>query len=372
MAKINRYTGDLKAFASNSTGTNRTVFGDVTQSDTLDDNINTDYFLGWEIVGVNDKPKKQHFNALGYTMGQLLSYLHQMGVPEWDLLQEFPATAIANKNGAFYISQQIHTGQDPELDTTNTYWSNPLSMSEFFTDSGVADAYVFAPADGKPRPIAYTDGLKVSAVISNPCTGGAVTAEITGIAGGAKSVKLSGGADPAAGDITGRTKAVYDAANGWFELIKDTGYDNLLHIQDQKPSGTAGGGNTNGVWVTRTLNTVLTNQIVGASLSSNQITLPAGQYYLESEHMAYQIQGNKVRLRNITDSSDILIGLSYASGSSSAVSSSSSVAGAFTLASTKTLELQHNSSNTDANGFGLAALMGVVEVYSDTRIWELV
>lgn len=219
MAKINRYTGDLKAFASNSTGTNRTVFGDVTQSDALDDNVNADYLLGWEMVGVNDKPDREDFNGLGFTLGQIHAYIHQMGVPEWDSLQEFPATGITNKNGAFYISQQIHTGQDPELDTTNTYWSNPLDMSEFFTDSGVADAYVFAPSDGKPRPIAYTDGLKVSAVITNACTGGAVTAEITGIAGGGKPVKLSGGTDPAAGDIDGRTELVYDLANDWFELI---------------------------------------------------------------------------------------------------------------------------------------------------------
>jgi len=43
MAKINRYNGDLKAFASQAQGTERTVFGDTVQSDTLDANITADW-----------------------------------------------------------------------------------------------------------------------------------------------------------------------------------------------------------------------------------------------------------------------------------------------------------------------------------------
>ena len=122
MAKILRYTGDLQAFASLATGTNRTVFGDTLQSDTLDDNINADFLTGWEIVGVNDDPDIEDFSGLGFTLSQIHAYLHQMGVPEWDILQEYPNTAITNRNGVLYVSQQDHTGQDPELDTAGTYW----------------------------------------------------------------------------------------------------------------------------------------------------------------------------------------------------------------------------------------------------------
>ena len=80
MAKITRYTGNLPAFGSTSTGTNRTVFNDVTQSDVLDDNINASFQLGWEITGVNDAPTKQDFNGLGFTISQLHAYIHQMGI----------------------------------------------------------------------------------------------------------------------------------------------------------------------------------------------------------------------------------------------------------------------------------------------------
>jgi len=236
MAKINRYTGDLKAFASNSTGTNRTVFGDVTQSDTLDDNVNADYFLGWEIVGVNDKPDKEDFNGLGFTLGQIHAYIHQMGVPEWDSLQEYPATAITNRNGAFYISQQIHTGQDPELDTTNTYWSSPLDMSEFYADSGASNTYVLAPADDKPAPNSYKNGHTLSFIAANANTG-ASTVNVAGL--GVKNIKLSGGADPAAGDIDGRTELVFDLSNDWFELPSPKGeVDHSANGYEILPNGT--------------------------------------------------------------------------------------------------------------------------------------
>ena len=95
MAKILRYTGDLKAFGSTATGTERTVFGDTTQSDILNDNLNTNYFRGWGINGVNDSPKKQDFNAFAFTASQIISYMHQMGVPEWDSLQEYPTVGAS-------------------------------------------------------------------------------------------------------------------------------------------------------------------------------------------------------------------------------------------------------------------------------------
>jgi hypothetical protein len=103
MAKILRYTGDLKAFGSTATGTERTVFGSLTQSDILDSNLNTDYFRGWGIIGVNDNPSKQDFNALAFTASQLISYTHQMGVPEWDSLQEYPtAGAVCIYSGTLW------------------------------------------------------------------------------------------------------------------------------------------------------------------------------------------------------------------------------------------------------------------------------
>lgn len=127
MAKINRYSGNLKAFASNATGSNRTVFGDVTQADDLDSNVNSDFLLGWEIVSINEKPTKQDFNALSYTLGHLISYLHQMGVSEWHTSQEFAQYGFCiGSDGRLYQSViAANIGNDPTTDD-GTNWIDAL------------------------------------------------------------------------------------------------------------------------------------------------------------------------------------------------------------------------------------------------------
>jgi len=85
MAKIDRYNGNMEAFAADALSTERTIFGDTAQSDTLDANITADFLRGWGIVGVNENPTKQDFNGLAFTLGQLISYLHQRGIAEWNI-----------------------------------------------------------------------------------------------------------------------------------------------------------------------------------------------------------------------------------------------------------------------------------------------
>lgn len=132
--KITRYNGNLLAFASSALSTERTVFGDVTQSDVLTDNITADFFRGWGIVGVSEEPTKQDFNALGYTVSQLHAYIHQMGVPEWDVLQEYHTDSLTNRNGVLYFSQlDSNVGNDPELDA-GTNWL-PLQASTLGYDN---------------------------------------------------------------------------------------------------------------------------------------------------------------------------------------------------------------------------------------------
>jgi hypothetical protein len=65
----------------------------------------------------------------------------------------------------------------------------------------------------------------------------------------------------------------FASAGGIFESA-------LLHVRDEKSNGTAGGGSTSGSYETRTLNTVMTNEVSGASLTSNQIILPSGTYFI--------------------------------------------------------------------------------------------
>ncbi len=147
----------------------------------------------------------------------------------------------------------------------------------------------------------------------------------------------------------------------------------LLHIQQQEPSGTEGGTFTSGAWQTRVLNTVLTNEIGGASLSSNQITLPAGTYWIEASAPAYKTDTHKAKLRNTTDASDALIGTSATAAAADGVSSRSFVVGRLSITAEKVFELQHRANTTAATrGFGQGnAAFGVVEVYADIKIWKI-
>lgn len=126
MAKITRFTGFYKAFGALATGSNRTIFGDLgTQSDTLDDNINADYLLGWETVTPSEFPTKQDFNAMAFALGQSLAYLHQQGIAEYDSLQEyFIGSRTIASNGAEYRSTTNNNiGNDPILGVN---WELPV------------------------------------------------------------------------------------------------------------------------------------------------------------------------------------------------------------------------------------------------------
>ena len=145
----------------------------------------------------------------------------------------------------------------------------------------------------------------------------------------------------------------------------------LLHIQDEKPQGTNGGTFTSGEWRTRDLNTIKTNEITGASLTSNQITLPAGKYWIEWSCPARDVVTHQTRLYNITDDIVIMLGTSEFMSGSTSVLTRSFGSGIFTLNAQKTLEIQHICSRSQSgNGFGQAGDMAT-EVYSIVKIWKV-
>lgn len=141
-------------------------------------------------------------------------------------------------------------------------------------------------------------------------------------------------------------------------------------LQDQKTSGTAGGTFTSGAWRQRTLNTVVRNVIAGASLASNQITLPAGTYFARWSAPAYGVVLSQSRLFNATDSTVIGYGQSMgASGASMTLLSNGEAV--FTLTSGKAIEIDHQCGTTGTTtGFGQPVSFGNIEVYSDLMIWK--
>ncbi len=156
-------------------------------------------------------------------------------------------------------------------------------------------------------------------------------------------------------------------------VIEDEDLADLLHVRDEKSSGTQSGTFTAGSWQTRTLNTVTTNEISGASLASDQITLPSGTYSIDAHADALRVDGHKAKLRDTTNSVDLIIGTSEFSDAGSTFSGNASfVRGRFTLSGTADLELQHWGTSTQStNGFGTQTGTGEVEVYAEVLIKKI-
>ena len=146
----------------------------------------------------------------------------------------------------------------------------------------------------------------------------------------------------------------------------------LLHVRDKKAAGTAGGASFANAWTQRDLNESVTNEITGASLASDQITLPAGTYHCEAMAPCFASNNNRVRLQDTTGAATLLHGVNVLSGADS--TTLSPAVGRFTISVESVIELQHNVRTANASGFGLAvnAFFTVSnEYYSDVRIWKV-
>jgi len=143
----------------------------------------------------------------------------------------------------------------------------------------------------------------------------------------------------------------------------------LLHVRDEKGQGVAGGTNIAGD-NDRPLNTVLTNEITGASLSSNQITLPSGTYYINVTCPTYLTQRAKISWYNVTDSSYTIVGLN--NYGSVAVSMNNNLSGRFTITSQKVFKvIQYTGLSSGTNDYGVDNVgSGQIEVYADLKIWR--
>ncbi len=169
---------------------------------------------------------------------------------------------------------------------------------------------------------------------------------------------------------------VYNSGSGNLEYEdKPTGtspFENMVHIQHKLNSGTNGGTFTSGSWQTRPLNTVITNDVTGASLSSNQITLPAGTYYLDSHAKGFKVNNHQARWRNVSDGSTTLqASTEQCKDSADSAGTRSWCRGKFTIASQKTFELQHRCDTTNSgNGMGNPSGWGD-EIFAEVILFKI-
>ena len=182
-----------------------------------------------------------------------------------------------------------------------------------------------------------------------------------------------------AGDIV-RCHGTGSASGGTTTLftISKIGTGDLLgvpvartcYIKEIQNSGVSGGTFTAGSYVTRVLNTV-SGDTEFVSLASDQFTLQPGKYEIEVEAVGHLVNIHKAKLRNITDSTDDIIG-KVAQSSSTNAQTISSIKGTVILTEAKTFEIQHRCTITKTvNGFGPAASFGDDEVYTQVKITKV-
>ena len=213
--------------------------------------------------------------------------------------------------------------------------------------------------------------------------GSAAESAITDFASAAQGIKAdsatqSGDLGTAAGiDVgTGANEIIQIDATGKIpalnaELLTNLLTNRVVHIQDQKPSGTSGGTFTSGAWRTRDLNTIVSDPGGHATLAGNQITLAAGTWLCDAFCPASYIRSNQAKLVNVTDASDLIIGSSEWSYGSWDSTIASRISGVFTINVPKVIELQHQCALTWATkGFGSASSFGT-EIYSDIVLTKL-
>jgi len=166
----------------------------------------------------------------------------------------------------------------------------------------------------------------------------------------------------------GTTGQVLTVSSGVPSWATPAGAQSFAIFRHETASGVEAGTFTSGAWRTRDLNTTQYNNITSASLSSNQISLPAGTYMVEAIAPANLVSKHQTRLQNITDSTTTIVGQSTYAENAGFVSNASYFQGIFTIAGTKTFELQHRCTRTQAGyGFGVECSFGT-EVHATIKI----
>lgn len=165
-----------------------------------------------------------------------------------------------------------------------------------------------------------------------------------------------------------------------FEMVFVEGSANFNSIltawvKDVKVGSAVGGSATATAWNTRELNTVEgDSSIVG--LNSSQITLQAGTYNIDAWAPGYGTNDTTLRFRNITDSTNAIVGgTEIYSSTSPIVNGKANLSGRLVLTSAKVFELQQwvtsNSAGTEALGRASQAGASVDSIFATVQIIKI-
>lgn len=153
----------------------------------------------------------------------------------------------------------------------------------------------------------------------------------------------------------------------------------FMNVREQQASGVAAGGSTSVMWNPRNLNEVITDEIDGAALSTdNVISLPAGLYYVEANAPAVVAGSHRLRLRDLTEDATLVVGPSantfaFSTADPSEVQTTAVLAGQFGIKDPRDVRLEHWIDQGFADyGLGVPPTdPDEPAVYAEIRLWRL-
>jgi hypothetical protein len=149
-------------------------------------------------------------------------------------------------------------------------------------------------------------------------------------------------------------------------------YTSVAILRDEKTTTTHGGSSSITTWNNRNLNTESYDPDSIVSISSNQFTPIAGDYFITVMASAYKSTANRLRLYNVTGAASVEEGMSVISAAADAVSSTAVLNCKFTANGTDAYRIDHYTSVGQAtNGLGFATSDGSAEVYMEIVLRKL-
>lgn len=103
----------------------------------------TKYQTGWAV----EVPPRQWENYIQNKQDQAIAHINQHGIAVWDAETEYQADTSYTQgqtNGTIYRAKVTHSGQNPELDTLNTYWDIAFAAAGDFYTKAEVDAEFLA------------------------------------------------------------------------------------------------------------------------------------------------------------------------------------------------------------------------------------
>lgn len=146
----------------------------------------------------------------------------------------------------------------------------------------------------------------------------------------------------------------------------------LLHVREEQAAGTSGGGLAAGTEPTRVLNTVVTNEITGATLSANRVSLPPGKYFILASAPAHQVNVHALHFYDITGAgAKSRRGPNARSEAADFSTTRAWVSTLVEITATNEFDLRHwaeTANSTDGAGVAGGTL---TEVYAELMVWQI-